>query len=78
MQGMPVVLKSGEGVEEKNRQCGIRAKPTPKFPRAQSHEVTSAEKNSFLPPLIPIREKKKNEPCLGRKQNRGFHKLLRR
>lgn len=44
------------------------AKPAPKFPRAQSHEVTSAKKNSFSPPLIPIREKKKNEPCLGRKQ----------
>ena len=59
--------KQGKGRKRK-RQCGVRAKPTPEFPRVQLHEVTSAEKNSFSPPLIPIRKKKKNEPCLGRKQ----------
>lgn len=66
MQGIPIVLRSrGRGGREKDD--GIRAKPTPEFPRAQSHDVTSAEKNSFSPPFIPIR-KKKNEPCLGRKR----------
>lgn len=52
-------------MEEKNRQCGVRAKPIPTFPRVQPHEGPSAKKNSFAPLLSPIR-KKKNELYLGR------------
>lgn len=66
-------LKVGEVAEEKNRQCGIRAKPRLNFPRTQSHRVIFV-KNSLPPLLIPLRKKKKMNSVLD--ESRGVHRLL--